>query len=532
MPASNVVPRRVWTLALVVAAVAAVMAGCAKPALRLPNVNAPWLADLDRAHALVRDGCYTCLEEAAAIYERAVGLAPDRTEPRRQLVDTLILMAARERELGLGKRTSLQRAQAAASVLPLPWDYDTLLAIVQASGWNARGVSPAQQEEQFNNRVMAHTSWKDWRVTLLRAAPFDLTSQHLLAAFDCNYRMLFDDAGIKPWSPEGDVYPLVEYRIAACEGNEGRLDGVLKRVPRFGEAHLYLGEVALTNRKLRTAERHLLEAVEALPELAAGYYQLGQVYALTEEFDLAHWAYGNVLAAVPDHRFAMLEDAKALTYLKRPEEAIAIVNEMIRLGTWYLGEAHYWRAWNRYHLGQYDTANDDVVKSRQWLIMNPGVAELTGLIALARNEVERAEGEFRAAMELTASHGERNCNVAYYLPSVLVMQRKWAEGAPLFVKAEACLVEDERETRGRLAEIQRADLPADRQVRLVTVKEKQIAGLQAQQQRSAFNAAVAYVNMGQPDQARPLAERAASLPELATQVKALLARISKSPTHP
>ena len=57
----------------------------------------------------------------------------------------------------------------------------------------------------------------------------------------------------------------------------------------------------------------------------------------------------------------MLGEARSLSYLGRAEAAIAVLDEMERLGTWYMGDMYYWRAWNRHRLGQDDAANDDVL---------------------------------------------------------------------------------------------------------------------------------------------------------------------------
>ena len=228
---------------------------------------------------------------------------------------------------------------------------------------------------------------------------------------------------------------------------------------------------------------------------------------------------------MPDHREALLGEARALIYLGRHDEAIAVLDRMITLGTWYLGEAHYWRAWNRHRLKQYDAANEDVPAARSRLPMDPQLDKLAGLVALARNEIERAEREFRAAVEHLAGRGQRDCDAGYYLASTLVMQRKWAEAAPLFEAAVPCYAEDEKAARARIGEIAASDLPGARKVRMTAAKEREIAGHQAQQARAAFNAAVACANLGQLDKARPLAERAASHPDLRDPANALLARI-------
>jgi tetratricopeptide (TPR) repeat protein len=202
-----------------------------------------------------------------------------------------------------------------------------------------------------------------------------------------------------------------------------------------------------------------------------------------------------------------------------------VLDEMVRLGAWYLGEAHYWLGWNRLHLAQNDRARDEVAAARNYLPMDPLVDKLSGRVALARNEIEQAEREFRAAVEHFAGRQTRDCETNYLLASVVVMQRKWPEGGQMFSQVVPCFVEDEQATRRKIDEINAADLPAERKVRLVAAKQKAIGALQSQQARAAYNGAVAYANLGDKEKARPLAERAAQHPDLADLAQKLLARL-------
>jgi tetratricopeptide (TPR) repeat protein len=318
----------------------------------------------------------------------------------------------------------------------------------------------------------------------------------------------------------------------ACGAAAGRyeetLDALATDDPGFAETHLFLGEQALGNLTLRTAEKHLAEAVKAMPDLPPAWLLLGHVHLAIEEPDLARDAYHRVNIAVPGQREAMLGEARSLSYLGRHGEAIAILDEVERLGTWYMGDMYYWRAWNRHRLTEHDAANDDVLASRQRMPMDPKVDSLAGFIALARHEVARAEGEFRLAVQHYEGRGERDCDSGYYLASTLVMQRKWAEAAPFFERAEPCYALDEKAVRQRIATIRASDLPDDRQDRLVAAKERDILKVQLQQARSCYNAAVAHANLGEPGKARPFAQRALAHPEMKSLAEQLLARLGPS----
>jgi hypothetical protein len=187
---------------------------------------------------------------------------------------------------------------------------------------------------------------------------------------------------------------------------------------------------------------------------------------------------------------------------------------------------HYWRAWNRNRLKQYEAADIDLAAARKYLPMDPFVDKLTGLVALARQDVPRAEREFRLAVAHFEGRKARDCDSGYYLASTLVMQKEWPEAATIFEKAEPCYALDEDALKKRIVEIQASELPDERKVRLVAAKERDIAALRLQQGRSAFNAAVALANQGLLDKARPFADRAAAHPELKELVQPLLTRLA------
>jgi tetratricopeptide (TPR) repeat protein len=502
------------------------VAACA-PRPRLdPAPGIALTAELAKADALVRAGCYTCLKDALAVYERAAatGMAP---AAELRAIDTALLLALRERELGLSDGTALEHAIELAGRQPAPFDIGMFLWIAEAQPWHAGGVSKERQDAQLPSLRTMFKSWPAWRAQLAPRAEQDLLRAYYLLALDCTRRSYQGDGDVPPWKPPSDAPPLLRYRAAICPLalDEKALEQIVASAPPFADARLFLGELALSKLTLRTAEKHLAEAVRAMPDLPPAWLLLGHIHLAIEELDLARDAYHRVNAAVPGQRDAMLGEAKSLSYLGRHEAAIAILDEVERLGTWYMGEMHYWRAWNRHRLTQHDAANDDVLASRQLMPMDPKVDSLAGFIALARKEVERAEGEFRLAVQHYEGRGERDCDSGYYLASTLVMQRKWAEAAPLFERAEPCYVLDEKAVRQRIATIRASDLPGDRQDRLVAAKERDILKVRLQQARSCFNAAVAHANLGDLEKARPFAERAAVHPDLAAQAKALLDRI-------
>ena len=520
---------RVLRPLVLVLAAGAVAAGCA-PKMRLdPSPGFAVTADLARADALVARGCYSCLQDALAIYERlsATGAAP-AAGPR--AIDVLLLLALRERELGLGDGQARARASALAARQPVPFDVGVYLDIADAQAWHASGVSRERIDESMQPLRKLALSWQVWRTQLLPGVPADLLRATYLLSLDCSAGGLVRDAGLRPWQLPDGAPPLLRFRAAICPTSlDGdALRGLLEADPAFAEIHLFLGERALAQGTLLTAERHLLEALAAIPALAAARLTLGHICLAMEDIEAALDAYHRVNAAVPGQRDAMLGEVKSLSYLGRHEEAVAILDDMERLGTWYMGDVYYWRAWNRHRLRQYDAANDDVLASRTRLPMDGQVDKLAGFIALARNEVPRAEAEFRAAVTHVEGRGGSDCEATYYLGSTQVMQRKWADAAPNFERAGPCYGSARQALVKRKDMIAGSELPEARKARLLAAKDREIAGARLQEARSYFNAAAAHFNRGETGAARPFAERAATHPDLAPQARALLESIDQA----
>ena len=486
-------------------------------------------AELARADALVREGCYRCLTDAFEIYERAAATG-DAPAAGLKAIDTSLLLALREREIGLGDGRSLERAIALAAGQPAPYDIGVYLAVAEVQGWHPYGVSRERGEETARPLRRMWSTWQAWRYSLAQGVPGDVLSAYYLLSLDCTARPLLADEKVEPWRPPADAPPILKYRAAVCPGSvsDAALDAVSLADPRWAEAEMFLGEAAFNRLTVRTAEKHLVKALNGLPQLPAAQVSLGHVYLATEEFQLAREAFHRATTAVPGQREAMLGEAKSLSFLGRHEDAIVVLDEMARLGTWYMGETYYWRAWNRYRLKQYDAANDDVIASRSRLPMDGQVDKLAGFIALARNEVPRAETEFGAAVTHIEGRGGSDCDARYYLASAQVLQRKWVDAVPSFERAEPCYVRAAAAIRQRIADIRKSDLPDDRQDVLVAAKEKDIAAARLQEARSAYNAGVAWANLGDTPRARPFAERAAAHPEMKTLAEQLLARLGPS----
>src|SRR4051812_25513356 len=99
--------RRPWLLLLLLIAPA-----CASEPIKKLDLSA-----LAAADAQVLQGCYDCLLEARATYER-VGVGKARPMVVARLFETQLLITLRERELAMDSAASLARARDLAKELP------------------------------------------------------------------------------------------------------------------------------------------------------------------------------------------------------------------------------------------------------------------------------------------------------------------------------------------------------------------------------------------------------------------------------
>ena len=126
---------------------------------------------------------------------------------------------------------------------------------------------------------------------------------------------------------------------------------------------------------------------------------------------------------------------QAQSYLMRHPDAIATATRLLDLGTWHIADANYWRAWNRYHLKEYDAAWEDVENATRGL-SNSRVYMLAGLIAYARKDLPIAVQRFDRAYEIDPSA----CDATWMSGLVSIDQNELAIAAPKFTRGMSCFV--------------------------------------------------------------------------------------------
>jgi tetratricopeptide (TPR) repeat protein len=502
----------------------AVLTSCAT---RAKAPRAPTIADADR---LATAGCYTCLLDALEMYDgilaRRASVAATRGAFR-----TALLLALREKEVGLRATPYLERARALSSSLPAEDDAGLALAIADAQPWDYSGLTKEFTEQFIKTRQAVTPQVKGWRDRLRtrRADPF---FAYLDASLACSYGdWRGRDAALDEVAAQQPSSLLVKYRVGACvQSRRAALEEVLAAEPRFAEAHLFLGRYALVDASTGHAKRsvvapHLEAAYAAFPKSASVTFTLAGMYRAFTKLEDALRFYDETLALVPTHREAMLGRIIALTYTQQPDPAIATATRMIELGEWYIGDAYYWRAFNLHEQKQLDAARDDVERAKGLARLRSDVFLLAGIIYYDRRELDAAVPDLEKAWQLN----DTECDAAWYLGLVRSEQKTWDVAAAMFPKGAACYRSRADVYGAELGAFQatvegtaeRAALDANYQ-RLI---EQQLVG----ESRSYYNAAFASAQRGERDRAIEYAERAAQHPVMKSKAAELIAALKKNP---
>ncbi len=398
------------------------------PSARLisPPAASPISSAGAASDALVARGCYRCLEHA---YDAAVS-ATDHV----RTFEIALLLVARSKELGLPYAPWLARARASMPAGPDGADY---LSIVQALR-----IDPLADDrdvillDTMRNRASGETV-AGWRTDLASGAGSPLLRTYLELSLICQYIVEDRNVTIATAVQRFPDVPLIEYRAGICGASQApHLAAVREVVPEFADIDFTLGRYAVDIPQQPDQEealRRFTSARAAFPESPAILASLAALRRDREEWADALEAYDAALALVPTHRDALLGRVVTLSHLSRHDDAIAAATRIIELGSWFTGEAYYWRAWNEYHLVRVDEARIDTDRAKG-LMHNASVLVLSGMIEWHEHRLDESEAELQDALTLDAGQ----CEAAFLLGSVRADRRQWASGAAAFELAQRC----------------------------------------------------------------------------------------------
>lgn len=480
------------------------------------------------ADALVEAGCLECLTEAYGLY-RSLEASPNTTQrATRGAYRSALLIAVRERELGLEESGHLALARESARRSPdgeRASDGLALEIVETLPSSVTRGEVPSEQDIA---RRRAATNRREEFLTFLRErADSDPLLAYVWVSFNCSSpagRPDASDEEIEDWlsaTPRWRNTALLAFRAATCRGIDAlALRRLAEREPRFVEVSYFTGLMATQEGRLDDGLADWLPAAEWRPRWPRLTQAIAEAYLTLDEDEQALAFFGRTLAVPPVMPSALLGKARALTYLQRYEESLGVIAELLAMEQWYVGDAWYWRALNETQLERYDAAWEDVERAAR-LLVNADVPKLAGIIAYRRGQRDVARAKFEEAWRRNGA----DCEIGVHLSIVLSDQRTWTDALTALNRTASCLHAAENTLQREIERVRSSSESPVRRAKRVADLEQGIGTGRRLLATVWFNAAVASFYSAQMDEARQFATRVVDDVEFGARAQALLARI-------
>jgi tetratricopeptide (TPR) repeat protein len=499
------------------------LAGCGPPAKVVTVEVTNQDLSIQQAKSLVDKGHYLAFKRAVRIYGELYLKKAMRPKIAAPYAEALMLLALREKEIGIANPATAAAVERLLRENPMLAGFEPYATLISAIRPRALGVM-SYIDTASSGKIGAEALKKAEEEVRKRAASNSFAA-YVLAAWTCSFSQFSGN-----WRNPDEylkIHPdslLLKYEIATCgEGRPELLEEILDRDSEFAEAHYHLGQDALKEGKLLSAEAHLLKAFEAIPESPQTRILLAGIYFATEEFDRSLQFYDLALEASPEDRDALLGKAVCLSYLGKYEEAMTVLNRMLELGSWLLGEAHYWLAWNLHELKHDPEALGHTDEAKGRLPTNSEVFGLSGTISLDLGELGRAEKDFLESLAYNAANTES----LFGLGTVAGRKNRWEESGAYYEKAGRAFESAEVVLKAKAEEIRGSALSEERKARLIRKRETQIERVRLMAATAYYDAAAAYLNAGLKDKALAAAGKAAAHPSLKNKAEELLRSLKK-----
>ncbi len=470
------------------------------------------------AESLVKKGHYRAFKSAFALYRDLYSRPSLRPKVAADYVRAGLLLALRERRIGLDNPATLAEVDRAIQQDRSLAAFAAPALLISTIPLNTPGVmkdiSVESWSEDFEDRLQAAED------ELRSRAPAEEFSAAVLAAWACSngrfsprYR---DPAELL------DLFPnslLLRYEAAVCgEVDPAFFEPILTEDPEFSEAHYHLGQVALREKRLFDAERHLLRAFQTIPDSPQPRILLAGIYFATEEFATSLQFYDLVLDVSPVYRDALLGKAISLAYLGRHEGSMAVLERILELGYWLVGESHFWLAWNLHAVQRGPEALRHIDEAKSRLPTNSGVFSLAGKIASELGEFERGEKDFMRSLDFDPA----NTEALFGLGALHAKQARWPAAAEFYNRASRAYDAEGVALAAAIEDLKAAAVDPERKSRLLQKRSARLEQARLESATAAYNAAAAYFNAGVLDKARETAGKAAEHPLLREKAEALL----------
>jgi tetratricopeptide (TPR) repeat protein len=495
----------------------------AKKGAAPPDMQGP--ARIAAADALVKAGCFECLLDAHKEYDalRSVRVVADAAAAG--AVRTAVLLAIRERELGIEDSGYLTRARE-LTVFAAPSLQPALTALIEiADTLPTRGAARQVNDDiELSRMQAAYRNREAWTDGLRAGADEDPLTSYLWLGFNCAYVPAGQQA-VDEWVKQLPVWrdtPLIAFKAATCRsGDRASIEHLLEADARFHEINYFLAQIAAFTGNIDEAIDRLQRAYRWRPRWPAVTHLLANDYLALEEFDQAVDFFDRTLEMVSDFAEARLGKVRALTYAGRHEEALAAVDPLLA-GRWLVGDARYWRALNEAQLNRNEEAWSDIELAAR-LLVNAEVPKLAGIVAYRLKQIDVS----RAKFEESLGRNRLDCETSHYLGTVLAEQASWSRASEVLVETDRCLENAERELRAEIAALESSTVALERRQRQIAKRERKIASGRRMMATSWFNIAIASYNLSRWTDARQYAEKVSADEQFGERARELLTRLSK-----
>ena len=489
---------------------ALLVGGCATAPPPTPPAPAPSDAALvEEANALLRAGCYRCLLQARSLFQDLMEMPAPSPAVREGLFQATLLVALREREMGLPRLGQFDTAVELAASPEAPPEWALMLEVAQAAAFQVYGLPKSVEDANTQRNIDNFQARDEWNERLREHVPTDPLAAYLYLGLNCRRAWWFEQPPeLTEVLETHDDHLYARYRRARCDGGQVELSVLTSLEPRFTEMEFFLGQWAV-RQDPALAEFHYGRAWDDWPVWPGPALALGDLAFAAEDFELSLQRYDDTLGLVPDLRDALLGKARALSYLQRPTEAIPLLDRLLELGQWYLGDIYFWRAFNRFALDDLAPARADIEDAKRFRT-DANIFTLSGEIAFEEDRLDYARQEFEAALD----HDSTACDAAFHLGRVHAVEQRWPDTGTVFDHASGCYVVRARQYEAALAQLRDDPTVSEaRKNRLAPRHENRVETARHRAASSAYNASLGYYNDGQLEDAFRQATRSAAHPE-------------------
>ncbi len=478
--------------------------------------------NIKEADTYINRGYYSSLQKAFQIYQNLYSIPSLRKMVAKKLIRVSLLVNLREKELGIINESYINRAYQLIKENSFLRNFLPYVEIIDFLDAKVEGVLEDIGKRKFSWKIF-YKKLEKVQEKIKEKAKKDIFFAYLWAELQCS-RFLKEKGDI---SVLLKYYPnslLIKYKLAICrEPNPGILNEIIKIEPCFYEIYLYLGKSAFTRKKFFDAEENFLRAFEEIPNSISLNISLASIYFYFEEFEKSIEYYNRCLHLAPRYRDALLGKAISLSYLERYEEAISVLEKLISLGKWYLGETNYWLAWNKHRLGLLEEAWLDIEKAKKYLPTSSEVYTLSGILAFEKNNLNKAEKDLKKALVFEPSNAEALFN----LGNVYAKKEQWGESGIYFEKASKAYETLENFIKKRITKIKGSPLSRERKNRIIKKLEKKLKKILLLKATSFYNASAGYFNAGDKNKALIFAEKAMQHPVFKEKAEDIISKIKR-----